>query len=421
MGSFANYIFTYAFYSVFVSTGVLTNNPGMITWAEAFFTNNLWMVLLGTVFMVYLTLIMLPGVRFYLRQQIVFWTIGMFGTIVAIVILLGATPATFAVAFNAALGHYTTYENVISTAKSYGFTWAPSWSATFSAMAFAWLINNGYQYSGYFSGEVRNVRKSMILSTMGNNVFCTFFYALYAWAFVNAVGDNWLHSLSYLAYAQPSSYTIPVIPNPYFLATLLTNNIVIASVINISLLAWAIIIIPSNWMALTRILLAMGFDRVLPAKFADVSDKWHTPVKSILFVSFLTWLGMVASFYYGIVFAQMNYTLEYAIILSIGGLTGMLFPYVRKSMYEKSPIVSYKVAGIPLVSIGGAVSFVFFAFLAYFSAVNPAVSGPTSPPALIVGALSFVIAGSVYYLARVYHKKKDGIDISQAFLEIPPE
>ena len=122
MGSFANYIFTYAFYSVFVSTGVLTNNPGMITWAEAFFTNNLWMVLLGTVFMVYLTLIMLPGVRFYLRQQIVFWTIGMFGTIVAIVILLGATPATFAVAFNAALGHYTTYENVISTAKSYGFT-----------------------------------------------------------------------------------------------------------------------------------------------------------------------------------------------------------------------------------------------------------------------------------------------------------
>jgi hypothetical protein len=67
-------------------------------------------------------------------------------------------------------------------------------------MAFAWLINNGYQYSVYFSGEISDVRKSMIWSTMGNNLFTTFFYALFAWAFVNAVGDNWLHSLSYLAY-----------------------------------------------------------------------------------------------------------------------------------------------------------------------------------------------------------------------------
>ena len=100
-------------------------------------------------------------------------------------------------------------------------------------------------------------------------------------------------------------------------------------------------------MALTRIVLGMGFDRVLPARFADVSDRWHTPVKAILFVSLVTWLGLMASLYYGVVFANMNYTLVYTFILAIGGLTGALFPYVRKSMYEKSPLARYKVARIP--------------------------------------------------------------------------
>jgi amino acid transporter len=421
MGSLANYMISYAVYSVFVSTGVITQNFGLIDWAQSIFTNPFWIAVLGTLLLVYATILMIRGVTQYLKQQLVLWIIGMIGTIVAIVLLLGATPAQYAVAFDSAMSHYTTYQSIIDSAKSTGFTWAPSLSATFAAMAFAYLVNIGYQFSGYFAGELKRVQKSMLTSTMGNNILSTFFYALFAWAFVRAVGDNWLHSLSYLAYAQPSAYKIPIIPNPFFLATLLTNNLTVASIINIALIAWGIMIIPSNWLAYSRVILAMGFDRVLPTKMADVSDRFHTPVVAILFIALISWLGLIASLYYGIIFANMNFTLVYTIALAIGGLTGALFPFVRKPMYEKSPIARYKIGGLPLITIVGVITFFFFTYLAYAAGLNPAVGGPTTPYALTTALLAFILAGALYYASRAYHKAKDGIDISLAFREVPPE
>lgn len=96
MGSFANYIVSYAIYSVFVSTGAITGNFGLIDWAQAIFTNPVWIAVLGTVFLIYSTIIMILGVPSYLKQQLVYWTIGMVGTFVAIALLLGATPAQYA-------------------------------------------------------------------------------------------------------------------------------------------------------------------------------------------------------------------------------------------------------------------------------------------------------------------------------------
>jgi amino acid transporter len=415
MGFFANTFVTYGLYSLFDTIGALTNNAGLIAWSASF-TNLFWVTLIGTILIVYMALTMTAGTTTYLRHQIVYWVIGMIGTITAMA-YLSSNPTTFAAAFDKYLGHYTTYQAIITTAH---VSYTPG-SLAFGALALAWLANNGYQYSGYFSGEVKQVRKSIFISTMGNNLVATTIYALFALALIGAVGEKWLNSVATLAAVSASNWGIPVPPNPYFFASLLANNVVIATVINIGLIAWAIIIIPSNWMATTRIILAMGFDRVLPGRFADVSDRYHTPVKAIAFVAFMTWLGLLATNYYGAVSANLNYTVVYTFILAIVSLAGAVFPFVRKSIYRQSAIAPYKVAGIPAVTIVGIVSFLFFAFISYSAGANSSIGGPNNIVSLVAAVGVFIGSGAIYFISRYYHLRKSHVDIAMNFKEIPPE
>jgi APA family basic amino acid/polyamine antiporter len=205
------------------------------------------------------------------------------------------------------------------------------------------------------------------------------------------------------------------------LATVLTPNLALATLINLGLLVWGPIIIGSNMLALTRIVLGVAFDRVIPTQLADVSDRYHTPVKSIVFVGVIIWLGLIASLYYGVVFANVNYTLEACIIFAIVGLAGAVFPFLRKSLYDRTPIARYTLGGVPLVTISGSITFLFFVYLAYSAGLNPAVGGPTNPYALLIGVVFLIGCALVYYVSRAYHKTRTGIDISLAFREIPPE
>jgi amino acid transporter len=352
----------------------------------------------------------------------VFWVIGLIGTVLALSLLVGVTPVQFAAAFDKNLGNYKTYQGIIDLATSSGFSWQPNLTATLSAMSFAWLINNGYQFAGYYSGELRSVRKSMLASSMGNNLFATLIYALFAFLFVSAVGDNWWHSLAFLNYGQPSSYNLPISPNPYFFAGLLSNNLLVIFLVNFAIIAGSITLISSVNTAMTRVLLAFSFDRIIPTKVSNVSDRFHTPIIAIVIAAVITWLGMMATIYYGFIFANLNFTLMYTIVLAIGGITAAVFPYRRKcrQLYEGSPLVNYKVGNIPVITILGVTTFCMFTYLAYSAGLNPVIGGPVSVYALTALLLSFIGAGAWYYIAVAYHKRK-GLDITISFREIPPE
>ena len=419
-GSFASFAITYGVGSLSVAVAIATGNPGLVSYYSGIFTNTFWIAVFATLLIVYSTIVMIPGLRFYLRQQLLFWVIGLVGTVIAIGLLVGVTPAQFATAFDKNLGSYKTYQGIIDLAASSGFSWKPSLAATLSALSFAWLINNGYQFAGYYSGELKGVRNSMIASSMGNNLFCTLVYASFAFFFVSAVGNNWLHSIAFLAYGQPSSYNLPVSLNPYFFAGLLSNNLLVIVLVNFAIVAGAITLISSVNTAVTRIMLAMSFDRVLPTKLADVSDRFHTPVKAILLTNVGCWLGMMAALYYGFIFANLNYTLMYTIVLAIGGITALVFPYRRKQLFEGSPVARYKLGRIPLISVLGVASFILFAYLSYSAGLNPVVGGPVSVYALSALLLTFIGCGLLYFLAAAYHKRK-GLDLTLTFREIPPE
>src|ERR1700730_17635714 len=130
---------------------------------------------------------------------------------------------------------------------------------------------------------------------------------------------------------------------------------------------------------------------------------------------------MGATNFYCAVSANLNYTFLYTFILAIVSIAGAIFPFIRKGIYEKTLIARYKVAGIPVVTIVGVISFLFFAFLSYTAGINASIGGPNNIYSLVIAAIAFLGSGAIYFVARAYHKRKSQIDIALNFSEIPPE
>ena len=55
--------------------------------------------------------------------------------------------------------------------------------------------------------------------------------------------------------------------------------------------------VPATWLIITRDMFAWSFDRLLPAKFSEVNERFHTPVWSI-FANFIVAEILVLLFTY---------------------------------------------------------------------------------------------------------------------------
>lgn len=77
-----------------------------------------------------------------------------------------------------------------------------------------------------------------------------------------------------------------------------------------------------------------------------------------------------------------------------------------------------KVAGIPLTSISAVICLIFFVLLEYFFLTN-SLYGANIPA--VYEAIAFSLAVPIIIFAASYYCKSEGIDLSLAFREIPPE
>jgi hypothetical protein len=102
----------------------------------------------------------------------------------------------------------------------------------------------------------------------------------------------------------------------------------------------------------------------------------------------------------------------------------VVFPWAGKRFFDASPAKAYRVRGIPLMAITGAVTVAFFAvaFVLLWRDDNAAGSlfGAHHHTELwiVVGSL---LAGAVWYLGNKIYRRSQGIDIDLAFKQIPIE
>jgi hypothetical protein len=101
-----------------------------------------------------------------------------------------------------------------------------------------------------------------------------------------------------------------------------------------------------------------------------------------------------------------------------------VFPWTGRQFFDASPAKAYRVGGIPLMSITGAVTVAFFALAFVLLWRDKNAAGPLFDPAqrtalwIIVGTL---VAGALWYVGNRLYRRSRGVDIDLAFKQIPIE
>ena len=423
IGLYAALTVNYAASAAFATLGLLLNNQTLTAIGSAASTP-FWTFVFGSViiwFSIAIFLLGLKAVRVFIK---IIFVPAVLGTVIALALLLVNTHASFVTRFNSILAPYThtqdSYDQIIQTAKSLGFS-IPKESLLASIMAlplgfYAFL---GYNQSIVVSGEIKNISRTqplaIILAFALTTFVCTLaferFYQVVGWDFTNAVG--------YLFYVEPSKYPLPVPPVLNFFAGLLTSNAVLNVLMGISFILWVFMLVGPLYLITSRYMFSWSFARIMP-EFISRVDKRGSPWVAVLISGVLSQVFLTL-YVYTTLLSIVNYTLLFATFSFLYGLVFMLFPYLKKQDFERSPsFVKAKIGSVPLMTIFAVIDTLFFGFIIYFSVINPAFSGPIGLSSYSM-IIALYVTGVVAYLISSALRKRQGISFKQVWSEIPPE
>jgi amino acid transporter len=417
----AGFIFSSTAFNVFLAT------IGMMTGAQWLVTDSVWFttatgeLVTGTVLIFGIMFLLVFGTAVWKFMKILF-VIVMAGTIVNIVYLMSVSQSAFVPAFNSQFGSGGfTYSGIIQTAIKNGYQPGWTWSGTVGALIYAMGGLVGFNFSAYSAGEAKHASKSVPISIVGSTLIGGVLFALWAFGIYNAFGYDFFSAANYLVNCCSSTVPLPFTASVNALFTYLPGQNAVVELLGALAfgLAW-VWLTPTDFIPVVRNLFAWAFDRVGPSWLADVNDTYHTPVKSILLSAILGEILLVLAIYttgISLVFANGAILINLAFLLT--SIAGILFPYKAKKIFEQSPgWVTRKVGGVPVVTLVGIFSAAVEIVLLYGGITNAVIGGaPASYPFSAGIAISGIV---LYYIAKLY-RKRQGIDLTLVFRDLPPE
>ncbi len=246
-------------------------------------------------------------------------------------------------------------------------------------------------------------------------VFVLLAAKFFGWQFFNA------SNLAYwnVVYGTGKA-AIPIWPYAPLLAAFYFHNAFISTVIILAFAAWFVGWAGTLFLSSTRVIFAAAFDRILPERVADVSERRHVPVWALVLM-LVPSIGVSAMYSYTSKFS--TYILDAVLVIAVTFLgtavAAILLPYRRKQLFENSAIARYKVFGVPLITIAGVVTAAFLVFnlWKWFADSLYAVNNKTS--LWFMGGM-YLLALVIYVVAKLV-RRSQGIDLKAIHQEIPVE
>lgn len=404
--------------------GLISHSDTLLSWGSTVQESNAWKFGLGTGVILLVSGFLAMGWQVASRFQNVCFAVTMFGFFVGGIVLLVAGPSTFTSNFNELArpitGSADTYRTVISEARSQGALVAPGSNASNSIPAMGAFM--GFLLFCYWSvniaGEVRRAKRmTNVYGMLAVALTVTVLLTVYTWLFFHTFGSDFFAA----ANAVSGTKTWPFAAPPYwvFLTSIAGGS---------SLLAWflALTFMPGLFLQLfinlvqpARAIFAYAFDGLLPMKAAGVSRRHRVPTVATVAVIILSEVAL-ASAVFGTGF---NTAISVASLMAFVsttclGIAAMALPYKSPALWRESASAR-RVAGVPIVTIAGAVAvagsvFGIWVYLHY----RVGITRPGLYPVYLV-----VVGGAallLYYGATVA-RARQGIKLSRAFAEIPPE
>jgi basic amino acid/polyamine antiporter, APA family len=263
-------------------------------------------------------------------------------------------------------------------------------------------------FAGMFSGLWITVALSVVFLLVVAKTFGNDFYnnsnALYWSAF----------------YGGKVAPAIPIWPYPVMFAGWLVHNAIFQVVLILLMSLWFIGWVGTLFLSSTRVIFAAAFDRVLPDRAAEVSEKRKVPFYSLILM-LLPAVALSAVYAYSLKFE--TYTLDATLVIAVtylfSAIAVVILPWRKPDLWRASPASRIKIFGVQIVPVSGVVTIGLLVYNLYEWFSNDAYGVNNHDSLYFMGAL-YVLAILVYVAARIV-RTRQGIDLSLINKEIPVE
>ncbi|MGH3232816.1 MAG: APC family permease [Streptosporangiaceae bacterium] len=368
------------------------------------------------------------GMAGYARVQKWCFIGGLIGFAVVVILLLVNSHASFVSSFNLEahklFGVNNAYAATNKAAVKAGYTTSPLGFGPLGptmllvpAMMFFLLWPNwGTTLYGEIRGasDFKRVFMGMFVGLWLTVIFTIIFLLLMA----KTVGWGFYQNLNSLDFNATPRFGIW--PYPFMLAGWLVHNTAFQVVLILVLSLWFFGWVGTLFLSSTRVIFAAAFDRVLPDRAAEVSEKRRVPFYSLILM-LLPAVGLAALYAYNTTFA--SYTLDATLVIAVtylfSAIAVVILPLRKPDLWFASPASKVKLFGVPIVPVAGVVTIALLVFnlIEWLSNDNYFVNKPSS---LIYMGSMYVLAIVVFVGARII-RNRQGIDLSLINKEIPVE
>jgi APA family basic amino acid/polyamine antiporter len=421
--------------------------------------NPWFMTMFGIVIIAIFSGIACLGTRMtgYLLHAI-FWIPAAVLVLVYLVFLL-ASPANMEAGVGLITGGHTAVEYTQAALDQGLVSSGNYWSAVFTASFFAYWAYIGYAAATFVAGEVKEASRSMPRAIFTSGIIIMLIYMTISFFLArggsmvgHAGGFSLVDAVGFLG-AGAGSYADAGLPSigpwmPTFAGIVAYGQFGAAGG---RLFGWLLLAFAALWVAndippfiltCSRMMFAMGFDRILPEWVADINEKWHSPVNAIIVTSVAALLGVVAE---AELFGPAGLNLSFihhpfgqqwissagavvatdmwdALFFTGTALACALFPSRMPEVFERAPWRQSKGVVVTLAWIAFAANILLSGLIIFHP--NAYGWGPLTGNWLSINfwftVVLIVISLGVYYWGRS-RAKRVGADLTTIFAEIPPE
>jgi basic amino acid/polyamine antiporter, APA family len=213
---------------------------------------------------------------------------------------------------------------------------------------------------------------------------------------------------------------LPIWPYPVMFAGWLVHNTAFQVILILVMSLWFFGWVGTLFLSSTRVIFAAAFDRVLPDRAAEVSEKRKVPFYSLVLM-LLPAVGLSAIYAYNSSFR--TYTLDATLVIAVtflfSAIAVVILPWRKPDLWAASPASRIKVLGVQIVPLAGWVTIAFLGFDLYEWLTNGNYFVNNKSSLIYMGAM--YLLGIIMYLTARFVRARQGIDLGLINKEIPVE
>jgi amino acid transporter len=285
----------------------------------------------------------------------------------------------------------------------------PNWGATLYGE-----IRGASDFKRVFSGMFGGLWITTTLAI----AFILLVYKTFGSAFYN--NANAVYSNYYYAVKGAATPAVGIWPYPVMFAGWMVHNTAFQIALILIMSLWFFGWVGTLFLSSTRVIFAAAFDRVLPDRAAEVSEKRKVPVYSLILM-LLPAAGLSAIYAYSLKFQTYTYdaTLVIAVTYLFSAIAVVLLPFIKKELWRASPASRVKLFGIPIVPVAGLVTIGLLGFN-LFEWFHNSAYGVNNRDSEYYMLAMYGLAILIYIVARLI-RRRQGIDLGLINKEIPVE